>query len=223
MNNATAALLLSGTLLAGGARAQAPTTGLRFGVRAGLSLATLKGTINEGARHRPGAAAGVLMQWRPGAPFALQAEALFAQQGCRSKYEVAGTPFDNRVRLNYLNVPVLAKVYLGPVLHLHVGPQLGVLLTARRRGQVSYSPMRGYTTVDANVRDDYRNDVAFCAGIGADLPRGLTLTARYTHGFTDINNNEVDQLARRASGIGGLYNRSVQLGVGYFFGFRPVQ
>ena len=86
MRNTISVLLLSGLLLpAPGARGQGQplATGLRFGVRAGLSLATLKGTINEGARYQPGVAGGVLMQWRPGASFALQTEALFAQQGCR--------------------------------------------------------------------------------------------------------------------------------------------
>ncbi|MCC3155881.1 PorT family protein [Hymenobacter sp. 15J16-1T3B] len=214
-------LLISGLLLTEGACAQ--SNGVHFGLRAGLSLATLDGTINEGARYQPGLAAGVLMQWRPSPGFALQPAVVFAQQGCRSKYVLAGTPLDNRVRLNYLNVPVLAKVYLGSGLHLDFGPQLGVLLTARRRGQVGYSPMRGYITTNADVRSDYRNDVAFCAGLGADLPNGLILAARYNHGFTDINNNEVDQLARRAGGIGGLYNRALDVSVGYLFGLRNTR
>ncbi|WP_165822197.1 porin family protein [Hymenobacter edaphi] len=209
--------LLAGALLAAGA-AQAQTTGTQFGLKAGLTNAVLDGTINTGAEPKNGFHLGGFVRWRPSARFALQPELVYAQQGCDTRV-VNTVPFEGQIKLNYLNVPILAKVYLGKVFNLQAGPQIGFLLGAQREGQVMYSTVSGYKSEKVDVRDDYKNDLALCGGLGADLPFGLIVAARINYGLTDIDKNPVTRAIRDSDSIiGGLHNRSLEFSLGYAFG-----
>lgn len=205
------------------AAAHAQTPGIQFGVKAGLSMAVLDGTLNKGSDYKAGLHLGGFVRWRPTQRFALQPELVYAQQGSENSFSSGGVPFESETKLTYLNVPIMAKVYLGKIFFLQAGPQFGVLLAAREIGQTSYSTggsmgPAGYTTADVDVKKDYKGDVAFCAGLGVDLPMGLGIAARLNYGFTDINQNEQQKQLRDYFDIGGLHNRVAEVSVSYAFG-----
>jgi hypothetical protein len=204
-------------MLAFGAAAQAQTTGVQFGVKSGLSMAVLDGTLNKGADYKPGLHLGGFLRWRPSTHFALQPELVYAQQGCKTE-SFNGVPFKGKIKLNYLNLPILAKVYLGKVFYLQAGPQFGMLLSAHDVGQKSYSSNGGYTEADVDVKKNYKGDVSLCAGLGIDLPMGLGIATRFNYGLTDINNDAQEEQVRKYLGIGGLHNRVAEVSLSYAFG-----
>ncbi|WP_045688879.1 porin family protein [Hymenobacter sp. AT01-02] len=199
-------------------------TGVQVGAKAGLNLAVLDGSINQDTKFKPGFHFGGVLRWRPAAHFALQPELVYSQQGSNNEIPVGpGVALENKTKLSYLNIPVLAKIYLGNVVNLQVGPQFGLLLAAQREGQVGYyasSNGSGFRTEDVDVKDNYKGDVALCAGLGADLKNGLLLSARLNYGVTDINNDESQKQLRDYLDIGGLHNRVVEFSVGYLFGSK---
>lgn len=211
-------MLLAGALLAV-AGAQAQTTGTQFGLKSGLTMSVLDGTINTGAEYRTGFHLGGFVRWRPSARFALQPELVYSQQGCDT-HVMNTVPFDGQIKLSYLNVPVLAKLYLGKVVNLQLGPQVGVLLAGRRQGQVMYSSAtNSYTTEDVDVKQDYKTDLAVCAGLGADFPFGLIVAARMNYGLNDIDQNARTRAIRDSDPtIKGLHNRVFEFSLGYAFG-----
>ena len=147
---------------------------------------------------------------------------VFAQQGTDNKLNFAGISAKNSIKLNYLNVPVFLKIYVGKVVNFQFGPQFGILLSGRRVGQSSYftgSYGSGYQTEDTDITASFKNDFALCGGIGIDLANGFTSSLRINYGFSDINNDAQDKVVRDYLGIGGIHNRGIQLTVGYLFDF----
>ena len=216
-NTLLLALLAGGTTLA-----QAQNT-VQAGIKTGLSVAVLDGTINTGANYKSGLHVGGMLRWRPTARVAFQPELTFSQQGANSEVPAGPVTLESKIKLSYLNLPLLLKVYLGKVVNLQVGPQFGLLLSGRQVGQTGYytgSGGSGYRTADLDVTESYKSDVAGCLGLGADLKNGLVLAARANYGFTNINNSEQEQKFRDAYNIGGLHNRVLEFSVGYFFGSK---
>ncbi|MBO0358340.1 PorT family protein [Hymenobacter sp. BT186] len=213
--------LVLGLLLGGIATSQAQT-GVQFGLKTGVSMAVLDGTINQETKFKPGLHLGAVMRWRPSTHVAIQPELVYSRQGSDNKQLVGyGTMLENKTKLSYLNLPVLLKVYLGEVVNLQVGPQFGLLLGARQDGQVGYysgSSGSGYVSENRDVKADYKGDVGICGGLGLDLKNGLLIAARLNYGLTDINNNEQDKQLREYLDIGGLHNRVLEFSVGYMFG-----
>lgn len=216
-------LAAAALVLASLSAVRAQSTGLQFGAKAGLNMAILSGQFNTTAEFKPGLAIGAFLRWRPSERIALQPELVYSQQGTANVNSFLGVPAKSQVNLNYLNVPVLFKIYLGNLVNVQVGPQVGLLLSGRETGQVGYyssGSSISLITVDEDVKSDYSSDISWCGGLGVDLKNGLLISARLNYGFTDINNNEADKAFRRYLSIGGLHNRAFEFALGYAFGSK---
>ena len=217
-------LLSAALLLATATAGVAQTTGTQFGLQAGATAAILSGTINNNAQFKPGYVAGGFVRFRPSARFAFQPELNLSRQGSRNEQQRSyGLILRNDTHLTYLNLPLLVKVYLGDVVNLQAGPQLGLLMSGRRKGQVGYissSSGTGYVEGDEDVKADYKSDVAVCFGLGADLKNGLSIAARLNYGVTDVENSDFGKAFRKAYDLGDLHNRTIQFTVGYAFGAK---
>jgi len=215
-------LLLTASLAAGSiSAASAQHTGLQFGPQVGLNLATLDGQINRSASFKPGLLLGAFVRWRPSERIAIQPELVYSQQGTANKATYLGHEAVSKIRLNYLNIPLLVKVYLGNVVNLQVGPQVGFLLSGRREGQYGYytsSGGEGYLTEDVSVSDSYKADFALCGGLGIDLPNGLLASVRIKYGMTNIDGDTKSMAVRQFLGLDGLHNRAIEFSVGYAIG-----
>jgi hypothetical protein len=117
----------------------------------------------------------------------------------------AGFSVDSRLRLHYLNVPVLVRASLGPV-YVEAGPQASVLLGGRQVGtSYFYNGWTGTTTpsdFDQPASDQYeRFDVGPCVGVGVTLPAGLGLSVRAYRGLVTLNDDRqaFDREVRRQS------------------------
>lgn len=186
-------LLLLALLLAATAHAQ-------LGIKAGINAAVLDGENlgSTSTRYKTYYHAGLLYEAKLLGPVSIQPELLYSLQG--SSIRTAIGNYD--AKLHYLNLPVLAKVTVGPVF-VEAGPQVGVLVSRQ----------------DDNVAgggDSYRfkrTDFTLAAGGGVKLGN-LLLGARFNAGLNDIDDS------RNLSGLNDprFKNRVIQGYVALQFG-----
>jgi len=168
-------------------RYYAPQNSVHFGVKAGLNLADTK---ESDTNFKAGMHGGVFGEFKFN-NFAIQPELLFSMQGAKAKEEEYGTEYTAYLNLNYLNIPLMAKYYVIDGFCIEIGPQLGILLSARVKGDVSVEGYNASASVDVK---NYMKDIDFSLNFGAsyqipNLPLGFY--ARYSLGLTDLY-KEVD-------------------------------
>ena len=172
----------------------------RFGIKAGVSLASVSGKNTEEAKNLVGATAGVMGDISFSDLISFHPELLFSQKGV--KFE------DNRstgqTRTSYLDVPLLLRVKADG-LFFEAGPQAGFLL-----GLKSESDILGLGTLTSTSTQGTRKiDLGYIAGVGYQLPQGLEIGLRYNGGISDLSD---------PSGGSAVRNSVFQLQVGYLFG-----
>ena len=171
--------------------------GFRLGVKGGLNFANIDTDID--ASSRTGFHAGAFATIKI-AKFAIQPELIYSAQG--ADLNVGNGFEDLKSRFNYLNVPIMLKLYLLAGLNLQIGPQFGFLLSG---DQETIDPVRGVIEQDASDVIS-GSDVSLGLGAGWDLPFGLTVDARYNLGLSDVND---------VSGSDEIRNQVFQLSLGY--------
>lgn len=190
-------LLGSGLLVAGTAHAQ-------FGVRVGGSLSKLRTSPGTNLYSRSstqlGYQIGVTYQLPLTTWLALVPEVQYSDERTtlsEVNYTIPDLGFgaDSRLRMQYLNVPVLVRATLGPV-YVEAGPQVSYLLGGRQTGTTVTTSLGGpngqpYTNQQAIdqpiTQGNRRFDAGPCVGIGAKLPAGLGISVRAYRGLMTLN------------------------------------
>jgi hypothetical protein len=94
---------------------------VKYGAKAGLNLSNFAGDL-EGASTKAGFQIGGYAEIKISDKFAVQPELLFSAQGAKSKisYTQLGISFTEKSteKLNYLNIPVMAKYYATEKLYI---------------------------------------------------------------------------------------------------------
>jgi hypothetical protein len=124
----------------------------------------------------------------------IQPEVMFSQQGYSASYDLGG---EEKGHFNYVNVPVIFKVYTVKGINIQAGPQFGFLTSAKSKAD------GGEIDVKSALK---KSDVAIAVGAGWDLTAGLTVDARYNIGLTEINGENVQT---------EIKNQVFQLSIGY--------
>jgi len=140
--------------------------------------------------------------------FAIQPEFLFTQKGSEIQYDNFLGEGKYRFNLNYLEVPVLAVVKLGPI-NLHAGPYIGFLVAANVKDVDDNGNINDVEELD---RDDFNTlDTGIAGGVGFDFPSGM-IGLRYNYGFQEIGDEGVAGEATENS-----KNSALQLYLGFDF------
>lgn len=135
---------------------------------------------------------------------ALQVELLYSRQGWRDKGHIEGDKdVKLKARVNYLNIPVMARFYVLDKFSVDLGPQLGLALNAKAKAKY------GSTTVKEKIDDLNTVDLTFGMGLSYDLDMGFTVSARYNLGITNVFDKD-------KTGVTNT-NRVFQLSLGYRF------
>jgi len=168
---------------------------VKFGAKAGVNIANIGGDDTDGQKARTAFHVGGVAEIGISDKFAVQPELLYSSQGTKADQG------DGEVKLDYLNIPVMAKYMVADGFSLEAGPQVGVLLSAKSND--------GEGSGDVDIKD-FVNGIDFALGVGANytLESGLNFGARYSLGLSDINDFE---------GAGSNQNNVFQFSVGYFF------
>jgi len=115
---------------------------------------------------------------------AIQPEVVFSQQGTNFNFD--GKELESN--FNYINVPILFKLYLIGGLNIQAGPQFGYLTGATS----SFDPITELETGKSSIRDYYsESDLSLALGIGWDLPFNVNVDFRYNRGISDISNESI--------------------------------
>lgn len=168
------------------AQAQSP---VNFGVKGGVNIANISG--DEDSDSRSGIHAGVVLDFSlPALPIGIESGIYYTQKGA----ELTEQGITLTGKLDYIEVPVLAKLRLGPPgpfsPHLVLGPYAAYNVNA----ELEASDGSASASEDlSDVTSDF--DFGGIVGVGADFSLGLTklnISARYSFGFSNINDTDFD-------------------------------
>ena len=187
-----------------------------FGFKGGYNYSSFNGDVakDNTLKGLSGFYVGALLELPLGDVFSLQPEVIYSRQGAAWEQKNILGEFKKDLKLDYLNIPVMAKVNLGP-LFLQGGVQFGFLVG---KPEVSYT--RGAQRVTEKVdKDAYAAfDFGVGAGLGVNLSQHFFVEARYTHSLTnalDPNNNSLKNA--HISDDNNFKNAVLSLGLGVKF------
>lgn len=178
---------------------------ISYGLKAGLNYSNWNFSF-AGADYDARLAfhVGAVVEFGLSDKFAIQPELLYSSVGAKYTYDSSPTARaasdDTMVyALDYLSVPIMAKYYAAEGLSLEVGPQIGLLLSAK-----------GKIGDESQDLKDELNSTDFGAAIGAGykLENGLFFNARYVLGLSNILKDSGDEWGK---------NNAFQFSVGYKF------
>lgn len=173
-----------------------------FGIKGGVNFANVNGSDFDNTDSRTSFHAGVLGEFPLAQMVSLQVEALYSGQGFEYTVPVVNRKLE--YQLDYINVPILAKVYLFKGFSLEAGPQLNFLVNE----EIDSNPTGndGDTTTDSAKDFDF----GFAGGLTFQTDMGLFASARYTQGVTDILKNSNSNESK-------MTNSVFQVGLGFKF------
>lgn len=173
------------------AHAQGP----RLGIRAGVNYAGFGGSDADNFDRIWGGHAGITANFPLSADnfFSIQPELLYSMKGAEND----GNTW--KVKVNYLDIPVLGRVNAGP-LYFEAGPQLSVKISDDREGTAP------------PTEDVKRTGLGYAAGVGLQAtPLGLSIGVRYNGDISKLYDN---------SNAPNYRNDVFMLTLGYLFGSR---
>lgn len=173
-----------------------------FGPKMGLNLTNIS---NSDANNKASIHLGAFAQTQFTDLVGMKVELLYSRQGFADKYREDGESIKVKGRVNYLNIPVLAKLNVYKNLSVDLGPQFGFALNARMKSKW------GDTVVKKKIRDLNTFELGFAMGVAYELDLGLIVSARYNLGITNVFDKD-------AVGSNNK-NRVFQLSVGYKLNF----
>lgn len=168
---------------------------VNFGAKGGINFSTMSRTVFPDSKIRTGLHLGLLAEIYVANKISIQPEVLYSNQGMRANPndDVAGSTIEG-FKFDYIQVPVLAKLYLTTALSLEAGPSFDFLIN-EKIGAIEYDSGSGFEWGGA-------------FGISYKIGNGLFGSARYLHGFTDAYKKEYGRNSK---------NRGLQLGMGFIF------
>lgn len=165
--------------------------------KVGLSLADYQGA--DDSKLRVGAVAGVELEYGVTDMFGLSVGALYSMQGAKGKEDGATAT----LKADYINIPILANVYVAPGLAVKLGIQPGFNINSK----AEISEGGGSASADAG---DFTNSIDFSIPVGVSYQfNNIVIDGRYNWGLTKVYKSD--------SGFTDLKNSVFQITVGYKF------
>ena len=189
---------------------QSSAQAIHLGVKGGLNFSYVSGYeefAGDDLRigHHLGIYGDIIFSER----ISLQVDVLYSTQGATydDDEEFDGGEIiyytDDEIKMDYINVPVMLKIYPVKGLSLQAGPQVGFLLDAVNTYKENGVPQE-------DDLEDYVNNTDFgvAFGIGYKMNFGLNIDFRYIHGIANI-------LSEDSGFDEELNNQLVQISLGY--------
>jgi len=203
---------------------------VKFGPKAGVNFATVNGDDADDAKMLTGFHVGAFAEIKFNDKFAIQPEVIYSAQGAKVKESgtetVMGVPVtyeaEGKAKLNYINVPIMAKYYITDNFAVEAGPYVGFLMTAESEYEATMT-VAGVTQTEKSTEDmkDSTNSIDFGVGVGAsfNLDNGFFVGARYNLGLTKVGKEYSETIngVEYKSEAANIKNGVIQVGVGYKF------
>ena len=143
-----------------------------FGLRAGINTDEVGNEIKIGPHF------GVYYNIKTADNFSIQPELLYSVQASEIPVNNgANNPESVVENLSYINIPVMAKLYVAPGLNVQAGPYFGFLMAARADDDADISIKADFSKVDYGL------------GVGAayEFPGGFNIGGRYNMGLVNVS------------------------------------
>lgn len=184
---------------------------VKFGVKAGLNLANISGDDTEDLDGRTSFHIGGVAEIMITDKFSFQPELLYSAQGAKSTYEDQFEKEEITIKLDYINLPLMAKYYVAEGFSIEAGPQIGFLMNSEADYEyIDKEDPEFNESGTEDLKDEIKGiDFGVNLGLGYKLENGLNFGARYNLGLSDLW--DID--------TGGIKNQNsvIQVSVGYFF------
>ena len=200
---------------------------VRFGIRAGLNVADWEGETMQSVQDLVEMTNGsVSQQMRSGyhvggylaipvlPGFEIEPGLQYSQKGMvlTGKLPIEQVDFLNANvtitnKAEYIDMPVLAKVYIGEGFHVFAGPQVSYLVSNKVKaeaGALGFNALNQEFDIKSSMRE---MDVAVTGGLGYKFANGFNISAGYDYGLNSVDKN----------GSFDTFNRVVKASVGYTF------
>ena len=171
---------------------------VNFGIKGGLNVYNVSVDDESEYDSKTGLHVGFLGHIHLNKQWALQPELLYSAQG--AKFTSNG--IESKLKLDYINVPILFQYMFDNGFRLEAGPQVGFLVGAKTEAN----------DVSVDVKDQLKG-VDFSLGLGLGyihVPSGFGVDARYNLGLSNISEDDDNK----------SMNRGFQLGIFYQFQHR---
>ncbi len=183
----------------------------RFGVKGGVNLSQIyvNSVEVENKSNKVGLHGGLWAKIPTGDLFAIQPELLYSNNGSRIRYTASNAAgiqgSEVRFNLNYIQLPVLASLTLGPF-SFQAGPYASYLIGANVKNLEIDNAVNPTLVADLNENNFNRLDYGLAGGLAIDI-RGFQLGARYNHGLREVTNR----------GLSGVLADNAKNGFAQFF------
>lgn len=145
--------------------------------KVGLNVAMM--TNSDGSDPRCGLAAGVEAQYQATKMLGISAGVLYSMQGSKYDQKIMGKTFTATNKIDYVNIPILANVYVFKGLALKAGIQPGFKVN----DQVKLSGLGESQTEDVDKAESF--DFSIPVGLSYEF-YNVVLDARYNIGCTKV-------------------------------------
>lgn len=198
-----------------------------FGVRAGLSSASIRGdAVNNldnllsfttgmvTTHNRTGFFAGAYANIPLGTGLSFEPALYYAQKGyeLRGELGIKGTEFlgakaNAKLQSDYIDMPLLLKADLGSGFQVFAGPQFSYLASSKLKTSAGVLGFNVFNnTMDAT--DQFNKwDMGVTGGVAYQFKNGVNVMASYDYGLSKIDANQ---------NING-YNNAIKVGLGFKF------
>jgi hypothetical protein len=152
-------------------------SGGNFGIKGGLNYSTVtQGDFDEGPDPRTSFNIGFFGE----IPlienvFSIQPEFIYSRQGFENNYTILGSNYKTTYKIDYINMPILAKIYLGKTFAIEAGPQFGL--------KINENIETDDTSTDRNDVNSF--DTALAAGISLNFD-DMFVSGRYTYSLNEV-------------------------------------
>lgn len=169
-----------------------------LGLKAGMNLYNVKIENTTMDDSRIGLVAGLFGHIHLATQIGFQPEIVYSAQGGSFKVGDVTT----KIKLDYINVPMLLQYMFNNGFRLEAGPQIGFLVSAKSKTN----------DVTTDIKDNFKTfDFAIGAGVSyVHPPTGFGIDARYNFGLSNIN----DVTDAKTT------NRGLQITLFYLFGHK---
>jgi hypothetical protein len=171
------------------AAAKAQMSPVSAGIKGGINSATLSSDTDEDLDRLTGGVGGVFIGRDINKNFGLQLEGLYSMRGAKAD---GG---DAKIKLNYIDVPVLARFGATSASGIKAFAFTGAQASFNIKAEVDFL---GET---ADIEDEIEKfDLGWVIGAGVDVNR-FTVDARYTMGLMNIAKDDTENTKNRTFSV----------------------
>jgi len=180
-----------------------------FGIKGGVNFANFTGDDFSSDNSRTSFNVGLLAEIPLADRFSIQPEVMYSGQGFdfyeRDQDNIFDTDDNVEYQVDYINVPVLAKIYLVDGLSVQAGPSFNFKVNE----EIDYQPTQDGGDIDTDLARDF--EFGGVAGLEYKFNNGFFIQGRYNYGFSKLYKDD------SALGDSDIHNSVWQAGIGFMF------